>query len=178
MSQRVWLRCLWEHQCCDGCAPPVSDVPDSYDGPRFDGEDITLEFVKDTMEHFKAQKLIHKKYVVKILIQLIKQLKSLPSLLEVWPGGRAPLLKTEGTNPFATAFHQVDVPAEGSKYVSVCGDTHGQYYDTLNIFEKNGLPSPSNPYIFNGANIPPCCGLFVVRLLLTAPPSFSSCRCL
>jgi hypothetical protein len=33
----------------------------------------------------------------------------------------------------------------------VCGDTHGQYYDTLNIFKLNGMPSPENPYLFNGA---------------------------
>lgn len=32
----------------------------------------------------------------------------------------------------------------------MCGDTHGQYYDVLNIFKLNGLPSASNPYLFNG----------------------------
>lgn len=34
--------------------------------------------------------------------------------------------------------------------VTVCGDTHGQYYDVLNIFEMNGPPSHNNPYLFNG----------------------------
>lgn len=38
---------------------------------------------------------------------------------------------------------------EGGK-VTVCGDTHGQYWDVMNIFKMNGLPSASNPYLFNG----------------------------
>lgn len=34
---------------------------------------------------------------------------------------------------------------------SLSGDIHGQFYDLLNIFELNeGLPSETNPYLFNG----------------------------
>ena len=32
----------------------------------------------------------------------------------------------------------------------MCGDTHGQFYDVLRIFELNGKPSDRNPYLFNG----------------------------
>ncbi|RKO95622.1 serine/threonine-protein phosphatase 5 [Caulochytrium protostelioides] len=32
----------------------------------------------------------------------------------------------------------------------VCGDIHGQFYDLLHIFEKNGHPSPKVLYLFNG----------------------------
>ena len=42
----------------------------------------------------------------------------------------------------------VDVPAD--KHFTVCGDTHGQFYDLCHIFELNGLPSEDNPYLFNG----------------------------
>jgi serine/threonine-protein phosphatase 5 len=52
------------------------------------------------------------------------------------------------------ACAQVEIPevfpsGERGK-ITVCGDTHGQYYDTLNIFAINGFPSPDNPYLFNG----------------------------
>lgn len=101
-------------------------VEDAYDGPRLDSaEAITDEFVKAVMERFRDQKLLHRKYVVMALLKLRDLLGAEPSLVDL------------------------SLPAGSRKY-TVCGDVHGQYYDLLRIFELNGLPSPQNPYVFNG----------------------------
>lgn len=44
----------------------------------------------------------------------------------------------------------VDVTIPDDAKFTICGDIHGQFYDLMNIFKINGLPSETNPYLFNG----------------------------
>ena len=72
----------------------------------------------------KEQKVLHKKYLWTLLVKVRNIFKALPTL--------------------------VDVEIPNGKEITVCGDTHGQFYDVLSIFSMNGYPSADNPYLFNG----------------------------
>ncbi|KAL9272528.1 Serine/threonine-protein phosphatase 5-like protein, partial [Drosera capensis] len=114
-------------------------VEPQYSGARIEGEVVTLDFIKKMMEDFRNQKRLHKRYAFQIVLQVRDLLRSLPSL--------------------------VDVTVPDGKHFTVCGDVHGQFYDLLNIFELNGLPSEENPYLFNGDFVDR--GSFSVEVILT-----------
>lgn len=101
-----------------------SNVEHDYKGPRLDADHkITREFALNLIETYRDQKPLHKKFAYEILYQMHEYLKTVPSLVEI------------------------TVPDE--KKFTICGDIHGQYYDLLNIFKINGLPSEDNPYVIN-----------------------------
>ncbi|EFA01582.2 serine/threonine-protein phosphatase rdgC [Tribolium castaneum] len=84
------------------------------------------EQLKKLIELYRRRRhyRLHARYVAEILRESIIKLKRLPNL-----------------NLASTAI---------SKQITVCGDLHGKLDDLLVIFHKNGLPSPENPYVFNG----------------------------
>ena len=100
-------------------------VEDSYKGPRLkDNKTVTIDFVKELIEYFKNSQILHRRYVMEILRQVFKFFVEQPTLVDVKIG-------------FERKF-------------TVVGDIHGQFFDLLNIFKINELPSEKNPYLFNG----------------------------
>nr|CAG4646933.1 EOG090X03S1 [Megafenestra aurita]SVE92305.1 EOG090X03S1 [Megafenestra aurita] len=99
-------------------------VEESYPGPHLVNGKVTLEFMTQLMDAYKDQKKLHSKYAFQILLDVEELFKAQPSLIDV------------------------TIP-EDSKF-TVCGDIHGQFYDLMNIFKLNGLPSTENPFLFNG----------------------------
>ncbi|CBY21280.1 unnamed protein product [Oikopleura dioica] len=100
-------------------------VSDSYKGPRLDENcQPTVEFMEQLETTFKAQKELHKRYIFHMLTIALEKFRKLPTMIDI------------------------SVPNDGK--LTVCGDTHGQYYDLCNIFKLNGQPSAENPYLFNG----------------------------
>ena len=146
--------------------PSTIDIlASSYDGPHpsLDGTllvdmdaEIALfqpgclprDFVLAACQCFKSEKLIHRRYVARALLSARAYFASLPSLIDI-------------EIPTSAPTHDV----EASPRITVCGDTHGQYYDVLNVFEMNGWPDATNPYLFNGDFVDR--GSFSIEVILT-----------
>lgn len=113
-----------------------------YAGPKLHENGIDSEFVLGMIDHFKNQKKIPLKYLYYILMKAKEVLTKAKNVVEI----------NVGQNGIA-------------EKVTVCGDTHGQFYDLVNIFKINGLPSQENPYLFNGDFVDR--GSFSAELVIT-----------
>ncbi|KAG8623895.1 hypothetical protein KVT40_008871 [Elsinoe batatas] len=98
-------------------------VAKDYDGAKL-GDSMTQEFIDDMIDRFKNGKKLDKKYVYQIILAV------------------KDIVYKEAT--------MVEMEVKKDKKLTVCGDTHGQYFDLLNIFEQNGFPSDAHAYLFNG----------------------------
>ena len=107
-------------KCIEGMKVDVT-----YDGPKIAFEEpLTVEWVKDVLiPHFAADKRLHIKYAYAILVLAKEAFEREPSLVEV--------------------------KVEDEDVMTICGDVHGQFFDLLEIFKKNGYPGDGHKYVKN-----------------------------
>ncbi|KAF2154713.1 serine/threonine-protein phosphatase-like protein 5 [Myriangium duriaei CBS 260.36] len=99
------------------------EVAKDYDGAKL-GDHMTQEFIDDMIVRFKEGKKLDKKYVYQIIIAV------------------KDIVYEEAT--------MVEMKVNAGKKLTVCGDTHGQYFDLMEIFSRNGYPTADHGYLFNG----------------------------
>lgn len=102
----------------------LATISATYKGPRIENDVITVSFVEEMIAHMRKQDKLDRRDVVFMLLEILKLFKTLPNI--------------------------VDITVPDGEDITVCGDTHGQFYDLLNIFTINGSPSKTNRYLFNG----------------------------
>lgn len=98
-------------------------VEPDYDGVRL-GKEMTQEFIDDMTERFKSGKKIHRKYVYQIILTVKDIVYNEPTMVEM------------------------EIPEDVT--LTVCGDTHGQYFDLMELWRLNGKPNDKHYYLFNG----------------------------
>lgn len=131
-KKQIRKKQIWECFSSEGRGETVSlkklydslEVEEMYSGSRIgaDGK-ISLDWIKELIKNLKDRKYLHKKYLLQLLIYAKEYFEKQPNLINI------------------------DFTED---QITVCGDVHGQFYDLLNIFEKNGFPSEKNRYLFNG----------------------------
>ena len=98
-------------------------VDPNYDGAKL-GKEMTQEFIDDTISRFKNGKKLHRKYVYQIIAAVRNIVYEEPTMVEM--------------------------EVQQGHQLTVCGDTHGQFFDLMELFRLNGFPTESHYYLFNG----------------------------
>lgn len=101
---------------------------------------INNEYLQYMIQHFKDGKTLPKKHVLAIVNLVHQILAKEKTMVEV----SLPHSKLKA----GPADDEIIV--DGASTFTVVGDTHGQFYDVLHMFEKFGYVGPDHVYLFNG----------------------------
>lgn len=82
----------------------------------------TVEFAHKLVKHFRDGKKVSRRKIYEIVKRTSEAFRAEPVLTEIDPGAQ----------------------------FTVCGDTHGQFFDLCNLFDTYGWPSEDHGYLFNG----------------------------
>ncbi|KAK6200462.1 Metallo-dependent phosphatase-like protein [Scheffersomyces amazonensis] len=110
-----------------------SDVHVEIDG-------LNIDYLKYMIQAFKNGDKLPKKHVFAIIAKVYELFKNENTMVEIsLPHSKIPPSKSSD-----------EILLENGKTLTIVGDTHGQFYDVLNLFEKFGYVSDDHIYLFNG----------------------------
>jgi serine/threonine-protein phosphatase 5 len=97
------------------------EVDSTYTGPRVVDGLIDVKFVTDLIAWYRQDQKLHPRVVFEVLLQAMQLLEQEPNL--------------------------VKIDLRDDQQLTICGDTHGQFFDLVKLFELNGLPSDRHVYV-------------------------------
>lgn len=103
-------------------------------------EGLDLNYLKYMIQLFKAGGRLPKKHVFAIIAKVYTILKRESTMVEI----TLPHSKLE------QGSSSDEIILKNGKKVTVVGDTHGQFYDVLNLFQRFGFVSEDHIFLFNG----------------------------
>lgn len=134
-------------------------IEPNYTGPHISENFNEADFEK-LLHSFRNNEILHTRYAIMILNKAISVLEKLPNINEIscleQNGAHhhelnSSQLSSASSASLASAKNvEIEVGVAEDFRVNVVGDIHGQFIDLFTIFDLNGLPSPSNIYLFNG----------------------------
>lgn len=135
-AQRIVKRDAFERAIEVGDEPSAAEgldldsmaVDSDYDGVKL-GKEMTQEFITDMIERFKNGKKLHKKYVYQIVIEVKKIVYDEATMVEM------------------------EIPDDST--MTVCGDTHGQFFSHLTIRSASHFLTSCNRSIFRFNGVVP-----------------------
>jgi len=138
-------------------------IEPDYTGPHLSESFNEADFEK-LLHSFRNNEILHTRYAIMILNKALSVLEKLPNVNEISCLEKSHVnhetavngtsLSSPSSASIASTKHvEIEttspLPVEDFR-VNVVGDIHGQFVDLFTIFDLNGLPSPSNIYLFNG----------------------------
>ncbi|KAM9908537.1 hypothetical protein OXX79_000314 [Metschnikowia pulcherrima] len=101
---------------------------------------LDLAYLQYMIKLFKEGGKLPKKHVFAIVAKVHELCRQESAMVEI----------SLPHSSLDTRANPGEIVLENGTKVTVVGDTHGQFYDVLNLFQKFGHVSPEHVYLFNG----------------------------
>lgn len=112
---------------------PKNDIQVSIEG-------LDINYLKYMIKTFKEGGRLPKKHVFAIVTKVYEMFKKEKTMMEI--------LMPHTELEYDLKEHEIFL--QNAKKMTIVGDTHGQFYDLLNLFDKFGFVSDEHVYLFNG----------------------------